>query len=120
MRFLALLPLAALLAAPAPKTDPAELSKTAKMLASDAFEGRAPGTPGEAKTVAYLTQRLKALGLEPGGEKGSFIQRVPMIHTRIGTGTMAFGATALSQGKEVAVTTVRPAAHIRIAGAPMV
>jgi hypothetical protein len=29
-----------------------------KLLASDEFEGRAPGTPGEEKTVAYLTNQF--------------------------------------------------------------
>jgi hypothetical protein len=29
-----------------------------KVLASDAFEGRAPGTKGEQLTVAYLTEQL--------------------------------------------------------------
>ena len=53
-------------AAPNP-IEPAEMSATVKVLASDAFQGRAPGTPGEAKTVAYLITRFKALGLKPGG-----------------------------------------------------
>ena len=48
------------------------------------------------------------------------MQKVPLVHTRIGAGTMAFGATALTQGKEVAVTTVRPDARVAIKDAPLV
>jgi Zn-dependent M28 family amino/carboxypeptidase len=49
-----------------------------KTLASDEFEGRAPGSPGEVKTVAYLQQEFKKLGLKPGNPNGSWIQPVPM------------------------------------------
>jgi Zn-dependent M28 family amino/carboxypeptidase len=50
-----------------------------EMLASDAFEGRAPGSPGEAKTVAYLTDEFSALGLEPGNPDGTWVQNVPLV-----------------------------------------
>ena len=35
-----------------------------KVLASDEFEGRAPGSPGEERTVAYLTEQFRTLGLQ--------------------------------------------------------
>ncbi len=47
-------------------------------LSSDAFEGRAPSTAGEDKTVAYLIEQFKAAGLQPGN-KGSWTQDVPMV-----------------------------------------
>jgi Zn-dependent M28 family amino/carboxypeptidase len=50
-----------------------------KVLASDEFEGRSPGTPGEDKTVAYLEQEFRALGLKPGNPDGTFIQAVPLV-----------------------------------------
>jgi hypothetical protein len=121
MRLLALpLLLALTAAAPDPSADPAQLSATVKDLASDAFEGRGPGTAGEDKTVAYLIERFKALGIEPGGENGSYVQRVPLIHTRIGAGTMSFGNTAATQGKEINVTTVHARERVSIAGLPMI
>jgi Zn-dependent M28 family amino/carboxypeptidase len=49
-----------------------------KTLASDDFEGRAPGSAGEAKTVAYLEQEFRKLGLKPGNPNGSWVQPVPM------------------------------------------
>jgi Zn-dependent M28 family amino/carboxypeptidase len=48
-------------------------------LASDEFEGRAPGTSGEALTVQYLIDQFTAIGAEPGNPDGTFIQRVPLV-----------------------------------------
>ncbi len=51
-----------------------------RVLASDEFEGRAPGTPGEDKTVAYLAQKFASLpGLKPGNPDGSWLQDVPLV-----------------------------------------
>jgi Zn-dependent M28 family amino/carboxypeptidase len=49
-----------------------------KVLASDEFEGRAPGSAGEDKTVAYLIDEFKSLGLQPGNPDGTYIQNVPL------------------------------------------
>lgn len=46
-------------------------------LASDAFEGRAPMSAGEEKTVQYLVAQLKAMGIQPG-YFGDYVQKVPM------------------------------------------
>ncbi len=51
-----------------------------KELSSDAFEGRAPTTPAEDKTVAYIIAQMKAAGLQPGN-KGSWTQDVPMVES---------------------------------------
>ena len=60
-------------------TIPLDTLKTVtKTLSDDSFEGRAPGTPGEGKTVAYLVERFKAAGLQPGN-KGSWFQQVPLV-----------------------------------------
>jgi Zn-dependent M28 family amino/carboxypeptidase len=50
-----------------------------RTLSSDAFEGRAPGTAGEDRTVEYLVEQFKALGLQPGHTDGSYIQNVRLI-----------------------------------------
>lgn len=49
------------------------------VLASDAFEGRGPGTAGEDSTVNYLTRQFKRMGLQPGNPDGTFVQQVPMF-----------------------------------------
>lgn len=55
-----------------------ELLQHIKVLASDEFEGRAPGSVGETRTVEYLKQQFRQLGLRPGNPDGSWVQGVPM------------------------------------------
>jgi Zn-dependent M28 family amino/carboxypeptidase len=50
-----------------------------KVLSSDEYEGRAPGTPGEEKTVQYLEKVFKDYGLQPGNTDGTYIQKVPLV-----------------------------------------
>ncbi len=49
-----------------------------KVLSSDEFEGRAPGSKGEDLTVDYLTAQFKQIGLKPGNPDGTYIQKVPL------------------------------------------
>src|SRR5262249_28866288 len=56
-----------------------DLLRHIKTLASDEFEGRAPGTKGEELTVNYLTEQFKRLGLKPGAPDGSYAQKVPLV-----------------------------------------
>ncbi|MBR2268263.1 M28 family metallopeptidase [Sphingobium sp.] len=70
------------LAAPAAKSDATPsidmMKRLVKELSSDAYEGRAPGTVGEEKTLALLTAEFEKLGLKPGN-KGSWFQDVPLV-----------------------------------------
>jgi len=63
----------------APRASAARILERVKVLASDEFEGRAPGTPGEDKTVAYLVSEFRKIGLQPGNPDGSFIQAAPLV-----------------------------------------
>src|SRR3546814_8750804 len=56
----------------------ATMKDVTRILSSDGFEGRMPGSAGEEKTVALLIERFKAAGLEPGN-KGSWVQDVPLV-----------------------------------------
>ncbi len=49
-----------------------------RVLASDDFEGRKPGTRGEEKTVAYLAAQFRKLGLSPATGR-VMLQQVPMV-----------------------------------------
>jgi Zn-dependent M28 family amino/carboxypeptidase len=69
-------------AAPAPAVSPQDLMRHVQVLASDAFEGRKPGTAGETKTLAYLAQQMAALGLQPAGEEGGWYQKVGLVTRR--------------------------------------
>ena len=127
-----LLPLAALIAAPfsaqakpSPTTvatpiSPARLAADVKTLSSDAFEGRAPGTPGETRTIDWLIAQFKQMGLKPGGRDGSWTQPVPLVHTRLGTGAITLGDMPVTQGDGIYLSTVRPVARAAIKNAPMV
>src|SRR5712692_9310995 len=50
-----------------------------KMLSSDEYEGRAPGTKGEELSVTYLVDQFKKVGLKPGNTDGTYVQKVPLI-----------------------------------------
>ncbi len=99
---------------------PERLSADVKTLASDAFEGRAPGTAGETKTIDWLVAQFKAMKLAPGGPDGSWTQAVPLVHTRMGTGTVTAGSQTLTQSRDVYLSTVRGVDRVAIANAPMV
>ena len=71
-----------------------------KVLASDQFEGRAPGTKGEDLTVAYIADQFRAVGLKPGAADGTYMQKVPMV------GITADPATSLVFRKGDAVQTL--------------
>jgi Zn-dependent M28 family amino/carboxypeptidase len=66
-----------------PRIDAAAVLEHTKVLASDAFEGRAPGTRGEERTVGYLVERLREAGLQPGNPDGTFLQAVPLVGTTV-------------------------------------
>ncbi len=110
----------------APATvDMKRMSEITRVLASDEFQGRAPGTEGEAKTVPYLIEQFKAAGLEPGGENGSWTQQVPMIHTQLQDPVKISVAQAgktitLADPDDIYVNTAKPVEKLHVAGAPMV
>ena len=62
-----------------PAIDNALLLADTKMLSSDEFEGRAPGTKGEELTVTYLADQFKKFGLKPGNTDGTYFQKVPLV-----------------------------------------
>src|SRR5271155_2177889 len=49
-----------------------------RTLASDEYEGRAPGTKGEQLTVKYIEDQFRSLSLEPGNPDGTYIQKVAL------------------------------------------
>lgn len=70
-------------AAPDTAISAGSLLQHTKVLASDEFQGRAPGTKGEELSVRYLTAQFQALGLQPGNPKDhSFVQEVPLAGIR--------------------------------------
>ena len=62
-----------------PAIDGDAVLQHSKVLSSDEFEGRFPGTRGEDLTVGYIEDQFKKLGLKPGNTDGTYIQKVPMV-----------------------------------------
>jgi Zn-dependent M28 family amino/carboxypeptidase len=93
-------------------------------LASDAYEGREPGTTGEQKTVDYLVQEFSALGLKPGNE-GSWFQEVPITSVTSSSDTsMALRgtdfSTDLAYGDQMIVSTQRQIDAVSVADSQLV
>ncbi len=128
MAALALVPLVALAARLEP--NPARLSVDVKLLSSDAFEGREPGTRAEKRTVLFIVDRMKEAGLQPGGPlvngKRSWTQDVPLAKfTFSGSPNMSVTvggrAQALTQGQQVAIRAAQTnVEQLAIQGAPLV
>ena len=56
-----------------------ELLVHTRALSDDSLEGRAPGTRGEDKAVAYLIGQFRKNGLTSGNPDGSFVQNVTLL-----------------------------------------
>jgi Zn-dependent M28 family amino/carboxypeptidase len=110
-------------ATPPASIDPARLLQHIKVLASDEFEGRLPGTVGEEKSVAYITAQFKQLGLAPGNPDGTYLQDVP-LEGIAGSPTMTLMAGGQSipmqRGQDFVASTYRIAPQVAIANSPLV
>lgn len=65
-----------------PVIDPARVAAHVDVLASDAYEGRAPGTAGETRTIQYVIDQMAAAGLSPTAADGGWRQPVALV-TRV-------------------------------------
>jgi Zn-dependent M28 family amino/carboxypeptidase len=100
-----------------------ELMQHVIKLASDEFEGRAPGTRGEELTVSYLVDQFRKAGLKPGNPDGSFLQNVPLMGV-----TSTPEVTILAGGKKLDLampldciaTTLRFEPEVRVADSELV
>ena len=107
-----------------PEVSTEDLSMHIKVLASDEFAGRAPGTIGEEKTVAYLTQQFQRLGLKPGNGD-SYVQTVPMIESLVSAdSSMRISHKGKSQnllmGKDMVMGTRSEQAEVKLNASDMV
>ena len=106
--------LALALAAPAAAQEfsAERLSEGIRVLASDDFGGRYPGTEGEALTLGWLQAQYEAMGLEPGGPDGRWLQPVDLALYR-----PAWPAVAAWSGPEGAGGPLRPVYAINLRAA---
>ncbi|HET7234132.1 MAG TPA: M20/M25/M40 family metallo-hydrolase [Longimicrobium sp.] len=88
-----------------------------RVLASDRFAGRGPGTRGEDSTVAYLSEQFRRMGLRPGNPDGTYVQDVPLVGT---TSQVAASVAVRGQAKElrspdeIVAWSARPDSLVRV------
>jgi len=112
-------------AQPANPISPDRLAAHVRALADPKLAGRAPGGPGEAGTIEYITGQFKALGLKPAGDNGGWTQAVQLVRFQVQPDSK-FSLTAggqtrgLAQVTDVMVGTQRPIPRVQIENARLV
>ena len=106
------------------------LSDVDKFISTDAFEGRGPATRAETKTINYVADQMRQIGLKPGGDRvngqRSWFQNVPLLKADWAADPVVTiqgpgGAMHLTQGNEIAVKApLNGQSQIRINNAPIV
>jgi len=108
----------------APELSVETMKSITEELSSDAYEGRAPGTAGEEKTVKLLSEKFAAAGLEPGNGDNWF-QDVPLVGIaakNISPLKITGGKTDLSfeHGSDYVATSYREQPKIEVADSELV
>lgn len=62
-----------------PIADRATLENDVRILADDAMEGREAGTPGYDMAADFVASRYESLGLQPGGDDGTWFQNFSLV-----------------------------------------
>lgn len=114
-------------AAPAQDISAQRLSDHIRTLSDDSFQGRFPGKVGEELTLKYLQAQYEAMGYEPGGPDGSWLQPVDLVRFTPGPRALTASWTghdgavhAMDPAKEIVVRPVTGDGTISVAGAPLV
>jgi Zn-dependent M28 family amino/carboxypeptidase len=107
-----------------PAIDAGDFVEHVKVLSSDAFEGRGPGTPGEDKSVDYIKAQMQRIGLKPGNN-GQWFQTVPMVETTADpattlTLTVDGKPRTLKMGDDMVVGTTSGKPEVNIKDSPLV
>ena len=108
----------------APPIAAADLAGHIATLASDAFEGRAPSTPGGRKTRDYLAAEMARIGFAPGAGD-DFFQPVPLVSITLAAGSRfaigpAGAQTPLAAGEEIVYWTTREQEEVAFADSELV
>ncbi len=59
--------------------DESSLREPIAVLSSDEYEGRGPASPADLKTQEYLAAQMEAIGLQPAGEGGTWLQPFEIV-----------------------------------------
>ena len=98
-----------------------DMMRHIQVLASDQYQGRAPGTEGERLATSYIVEQLRARGLEPAGENGSWFQPVALVDRATRSEEVSWTAGGRSLAFDQADIALQGRdAEVRIAGAPVI
>lgn len=111
-----LVALASVALAPADRVSEADLATHIRILASDEFEGRKPGTIASNKTLSYISGAWSQAGLRPGVADGSWYQPVALVDRSFGSSRVRWSVRGkpVSVADEIALTS--PVAQQRLRG----
>jgi Zn-dependent M28 family amino/carboxypeptidase len=109
----------------APLISAARLSRDIRIVSGDDYEGRGVNTPAEAKTVAFISNSLKAAGFAPGGKDGSWTQDVFLRKFEVTDPKLSFilpdgTVKPLTQGQEITISTRGTTTAVNFAKTPLV
>ncbi|MGB5385223.1 MAG: peptidase, partial [Eudoraea sp.] len=77
-----------------------ELKEHLYIYASNEFEGRETGKPGQKKAVDYLKTNYEAMEIPPAKEDGSYLQKVPLEFPKVPMGSIMAGETEYELGTD--------------------
>ena len=78
-----------------------ELKEQLFKYASDEFEGRETGQPGQKKAVEYLKQQYMKLGIPAAQANGDYFQKVPLEISKVPNGSVLIGDTSYDLGTDI-------------------
>ena len=90
----------------------ARISDNIRTISADEYQGRYPGTDGERMVLAWLQAQYEAMGFEPGGPDGQWLQPVELKRF-----TPVAGATASWTGPDGQVHALTPGTDITLRAA---
>jgi Zn-dependent M28 family amino/carboxypeptidase len=104
--------------------DAGDFEEHVRTLASDAFGGRGPGTPGEDASIDYIKTQFARIGLQPGNGSDWF-QTVPMVETTADESTslrldVAGKPQELKFGTDMVIGTRTGQADVHVTESPLV
>lgn len=79
----------------------ADLKKHLYIYASDEFEGRETGKPGQKKAVAYLKAQYEKMGIPAAKSDGDYFQEVPLVESQLPTGSATINGTEYPVGGDL-------------------
>ncbi|MDE3153121.1 MAG: M28 family peptidase [Gemmatimonadota bacterium] len=78
------------------------------IFADDSMQGRETGTVGHLKATAYIAAQVKALGLKPAGDHGTYFQNLPVFQRSLDArSTLTVNGTRLSAFRDWVATPGR-------------